>query len=661
MVPFISPIIDTWIKPKFAKILSKGKTSKDLIDHAFVNKFEEYLERSLQKNSKITILAFGNQPRDIERIYIPLTVHVEETPNLFNTNRLLSQNYRITGFNDNFIPFLGRVVITDNAGMGKSTILKYLFISAIKENKGIPVLIELRKLTACHTILDHIIQELSPIDDEFDKDFILQVIKKGDFIFFFDGLDEVPGKERKAVVSDLQNFISKAGKNQFVLTSRPESALATFSDFAQATIKPLTKDEAFDLLRKYDSGSEIAKGIIKKLKSPKADHFESFLGNPFLVSLLFKSYEYKAIIPIKKHIFYRQVYDALFESHDLSKGDSYVREKHSNLDSDDFHRVLRVLGLITVKEGRIEYSKDDILKKLALAKSFCPGIAFKLTDFLRDLLTTVPLFNSEGNYFRWSHKSFQEYFAAQYICTDAKADQAKMLREMYANDNGIRYLNVLDLCGDIDFKTFRNTVIYDLLVKYFSYYNNSYVQVNLKDIAEKEIGRRKQVCFGNILAVVIEGLGKSGKTTDALARYVDRFSRGKIKKVYFFEKRDAESNDSSTGVARFLIGYDIDGTILNIFETKLNILYKKHKKQHSFDTTDNLPKLFRSNNNYVALEINDDPNAIFNRPKNFAVVTDLFYGLVETVIDTEKAKRLLNQIITDKENEEKSDRLLKDF
>lgn len=53
-----------------------------------------------------------------------------------------------------------------------------------------------------------------------------------------------------------------------------------------------------------------------------------FLKNPLLVSLLFAAFDFKQTIPLKKHIFYRQVFDAYFDSHDLSKGDSYVHEKN---------------------------------------------------------------------------------------------------------------------------------------------------------------------------------------------------------------------------------------------------------------------------------------------------------------------------------------------
>src|SRR5262249_41244255 len=155
--------------------------------------------------------------------------------------------------------------------------------------------------------------------------------------------------------------IAKSGKNHYIMTSRPESALASFSSFAGFQMQPLRITEAFELIRKYDDSGELAEQLISKIQGETLHNIREFLTNPFLVSLLYKSYDYKPTIPFKKHIFYRQVYDSLFESHDLSKDGGYIRPKHSKLDIEDFHRILRSLGFITVKLGKVEYEKDEIL------------------------------------------------------------------------------------------------------------------------------------------------------------------------------------------------------------------------------------------------------------------------------------------------------------
>ena len=132
---------------------------------------------------------------------------------------------------------------------------------------------------------------------------------------------------------------------------------------------------------------------------------DDFLQNPLLVSLLFVAFDYKQTIPLKKHIFYRQVYDAHFDSHDLSKGDGYVHEKKSKLDIDDFDKILRFIGFECIKQQKIEFSKDELLLIIEHAKTFCVGITFNASDLFEDLLKSVPLFCQDGGYYKWVHKS----------------------------------------------------------------------------------------------------------------------------------------------------------------------------------------------------------------------------------------------------------------
>ena len=471
----VKATIERWIKPK----ISKRRDAAHVPD--LLGKFEEYLERSYTKQSYLSVLVFKNQQRLLEELYIPLEVISAKD----------STKIKIDDYHDYFIPKYQKVLITDTAGMGKSTILRYLFISCLKANKGMPVFVELRKLNKDITILDYLSGEIGE-----SKEFLEKLFKQGDFIFFLDGYDEIQYEQREQITLAIQDFISKSGKNFFALTSRPEFSLVSFPDFQEFKIKSLELDEAFALLKKYDSGGDLSDKIIAAINSGKNENVKEFLTNPLLVSLLYKSYEFKQKIPFKKHIFYRQVYDALFESHDLSKEGAPTRTKKSGLDIDDFHRVLRSLGYITVNLGKVEYGKDEILQQLSKAKERSPGLDFKTGQLLDDLVTTVPLFVLSGESYKWAHKAIQEYFAAQYICVDAKDKQAPILRAMYSNEENERYINVLDLCYDIDYKTFRHTIIYQLASEFVKHYDTGYGGFGDRQVDANEIHQRKILTFG---------------------------------------------------------------------------------------------------------------------------------------------------------------------
>jgi hypothetical protein len=301
-VPLIKSTIDEWISPALKLHFKSNKDHKNANPDDIAKCFEEYLLRTYAKLSFMNTIVFGNQQRRIQDLYIPLTV-VSTCPN--------KDSFLISEWKDDFIPAFKRVVITDTAGMGKSTILKWLFLSSLGSSQRIPIFIELRSLSAEKTILDKIYEDLCPIDKAFDKSILLNLLKSGRFLFFLDGFDEVTFEDRTKVTEDVQNFVSKAFNNLFVLASRHESALGSFGEFKEFTIKPLSKQEAYSLLRKYDSTLEYAEPLIKELEASKFEQLKELMTNPMLVSLLFKAYSYKPNIPFKKQIFYRQVFDAL--------------------------------------------------------------------------------------------------------------------------------------------------------------------------------------------------------------------------------------------------------------------------------------------------------------------------------------------------------------
>jgi hypothetical protein len=72
-------------------------------------------------------LYFGNQ-RLLEDLYVPLTV----TPVAQDLADPDKESIKITRFDSRLLPKHKRVLITDTAGMGKSTLLKFLLLPVCK-------------------------------------------------------------------------------------------------------------------------------------------------------------------------------------------------------------------------------------------------------------------------------------------------------------------------------------------------------------------------------------------------------------------------------------------------------------------------------------------------------------------------------------------------
>lgn len=484
----INASIGTYIKPKLEKLYKNTELEKDLYNIEYYIK--EYLERSYKNAEIMNTIVFKNQQKKVDDLYIPLTL---VKANAMHSNE--NEEIYIDKYRDELIDKYGKILLVDSAGMGKSTIIKYLYLTTIRENRGIPVLIELRKLEKNISIIEFILKEMNGLKEYFNSGNILSLIEGGNFIFFFDGYDEIAQESKKEVTNNLQSFISNNIKNSFIISSRDENELNCFGDFQRFDIKSLKKKEAYELIKKYDNNGELSKELINKLETEEnLKIINEFLENPLMVSLLYKAFEYKKTIPYKKHIFYRQVYDALFEEHDLSKSGAFERKKESNLDIEDFHCVLRTIGFTTLNKGVI-YSKEDFIKIIKQAKEKVIGINFNENKFIKDVIHAVPIFVKEGNEYRWAHKSFQEYFAAMYISYDSKDNQSALLNKISEKDKIQKYYNVLDFCYDIDYKKFIREIVFPILKELEKFCNETYVNNIYNSIDNEIIKIRKLIEF----------------------------------------------------------------------------------------------------------------------------------------------------------------------
>ena len=632
--PIIDPIISTIIRPKIdqlAKWIKKAEIKNKVEDNFFENKFEEYLARTYNHCQNINILIFQNQQIKISDIYYPLTIQSSKD----------HKDYKIEDFPISILENYGKVLISDTAGMGKSTLMKWIGKKIIENHLGIPILIELRNLKDNHSILDEIFNQINPIDKSFDKDLILKFLELGHFIILLDGFDEIQHKNQEIIIKEIRDFINKTHKNYFILTSRPEGALATFGDFQLFHILPLREKDAFEVIKKYDSVCPIKVGdkLIEDIKE-NFNQTKELLGNPFLVSLIYSTYTYNKDIPSNKVTFYEEIYSALFKRHDLSK-DGWTRPKKSKLDIQQFKIVLRQLAFDTAVLGEVIYTESEIINYITNSKSKCPGIEFNVVDFLDDILSSVPIFQRDGSKIKWAHKSLQDYFAADFIAFDSRKQE--ILNRIYKSDRD-GFLNILDLFYEMDYKTFRNVIIKQLLTEFIEHCETSYL--DFKGIDEETIKERR------------------AKTFNINITFLNSDDKVPITKVFEnIQKKIPEFNDAKKRAMIISLEKIMVVTSFNFKRQLIELLAIKQSAiiSHKYEKEKNV-NLVLPNKEFYKLD--DDPNSYLNKPANFKKVNSLlFYPLQNRtnknlpVLDYDKAKEELTII----ENEIKKEKELDNF
>lgn len=475
----VKTFVDTKIKPIF---INWGKDESRSIE--LEECLSEYLMRCYAKNNIMTTIVFGRLRKTLEDLYIPLTLEEYRNEDI---KWVIDENcYNIL---DNY----SRILIVDMAGMGKSTIVKYFACQGINLNKCIPIVIELRRLEKKQSILEYIQTQINSLDKNLRIEEIVDILKKGDFVIFFDGYDEIANESKSDVLDAIQEFTRKASNTKIVITSRDEDDLNSLGEYKCVNIKPLTEEEAYKLIKKYDNDGKISEKLNERLKEDSSMKvLNEFLVNPLLVSLLYKTFEYKEEIPYKKIDFYEQVYEAVFNDHDKTKGSAYTHEKKTKLSKHQFEQILRTFGFLCLKVGKVEYGSQLIHDLLEQSVGSFVCLKIIADDFLYDITHAVPFLQRDGNEYRWVHKSFMEYFASCFISVEGKEFEEKYYHKMTKFDI-YPYYNVLDFCAEINPISFRKFVVLPYIKHFVNEYVNYFENEYFADFDEEAIKMAKQL------------------------------------------------------------------------------------------------------------------------------------------------------------------------
>ncbi|AZL86558.1 NACHT domain-containing protein [Aliivibrio salmonicida] len=438
--------------------LLKAEEVNDSFNHFCRNKFIPYIARGYAKLDKSTSQLFRNKNYVVSKLYEPLTLSShssEQSP--------VVDKYPSALFNAH-----SRIIINDDAGMGKSTVLKMLYRYAVESSEIIPFYIDIKSLIKkgkVQTIQEYITNTNPDFSDDISIKFLNNEFVNKAYLFLLDGADEVSDEMKSEVFDEIKMFTENAKYCKFVVATRNEDKiLSAFNDFISFEIEPLEIEQAYSLLRKYQFGNSQADLLIEEIEKKENEAVKEFLSNPLLTSLLYIAYEHSKTIPLKKSSFFSQIYRSLYENHDATKIGYLTRPKLSGLDIDDFATILSFLAFLGRKAEKLEYEEDELIADLKLIKETHPTIDFDIRGFLIDIITRVPLFRREGLTYRWQHKSIQEFFFLSYILNiDDKDEKCNTVRALSTSKNSQKYKLVLDILYDKNQVLFHDVLTRSLL------------------------------------------------------------------------------------------------------------------------------------------------------------------------------------------------------
>ena len=379
--------------------------------------YEKYLANTRDKNGKIKTIIYRRIPKELYSFYE--CTDIEHEGKRIGTEKV-----------SDILELSNKIIISGTGGIGKSILFKHLFLNTIETSDFIPVLIELRKFNLYDSkdiiLADAVYNSLYENGFQLEKEYFEYSMRQGGYIIFLDGFDEVSKDKSQKVTEEIKSICDKYPNNRYLVSSRPTDTFIGWNDFTEVSACKLTKKQALSLINKIEFDKSVKDIFYGALDKKLFEKYESFASNPLLLTIMLLTFSNHASIPDKLNDFYEAAFSTLFNMHDATK-DCYVRDIRSKLGSEDFKTVFAYICFKSYFSSEFEFSEAKLRQYIQMAKDRFVNLQFSVDDFQEDLILSVCMLVKEGLNYRFTHRSFQEYFAAWHTCKITDEQQIKLL------------------------------------------------------------------------------------------------------------------------------------------------------------------------------------------------------------------------------------------
>ncbi|OUP26948.1 hypothetical protein B5F27_11965 [Faecalibacterium sp. An192] len=412
-------LITEAIKSGWQKVKNffQDSDAKDSIDYG--DAYEDYLQNTVDNISQIKTLLSPYTPQFFHTFY--------ECPNVQSQDEIIN-----TSNTQNLLNISNRVIITGAAGLGKTLLLKYLFLDSVENNNYIPVFIELREFNQIEisekSLYDMVYRKLSDNGFKLNEEHYAYSLDQGGYLVLMDGFDEVCKEKAEGVFRLIQRFSNKYNKNHFVISSRPSYHFMGWHNFHEIFLCSLTKEQALALISKTEYDIKTKKSFLYALKKGLFEQHKSFASNPLLLTIMLLTFSKYIAFPENINDFYDQAFLTLFYRHDDTK-DYFTRKLRCHLSYDDFKIIFSRICFFSYFEEVSKFSEDELLTYIQRASKIVNCPSFSSKEFIEDLTSSVCMLIKDGQNYFFIHRSFQEYFAAWYTGKLSDEDQYIVLTD----------------------------------------------------------------------------------------------------------------------------------------------------------------------------------------------------------------------------------------
>lgn len=404
------------LSKQFLKIAQGNGDTEDCVNTLYreslnVVDFPDYVENSKKKYSKLKTLLYTSDEHEFDEFFV--CNGISHCPH--SSSDKIIQDVTL----EKLLDISQYILLVGMGGIGKSMMMRHLFLNSIRsytQGNNLPIIVTLREFN--DDLFNLIVDSVHRFDVNFSAAHINKMLQEGKCQILLDGLDEIKVDDMELFQKQLDILIDHYPQNQFVMSTRRFSRFVELSRFTIMYMLPFTHKQALELIDRLEYCPEeprLKQQFRDKLISDYFRSHEEFVTNPLLLTLMLMSYHRFADVPEKKYLFYDQAYQTLLQRHDSDKL-AYKRVFHSVTDPADFTLVFREFCAKSYRRGDYEFDRNKFEKyfnTLSSVKRLNTDM-MKVDNFLFDVCNSACLMYEEGQTYHFLHRSFQEYFFADY-------------------------------------------------------------------------------------------------------------------------------------------------------------------------------------------------------------------------------------------------------
>lgn len=290
-----------------------------------------------------------------------------------------------------------QLIILGNAGAGKTTTLKKIFLDscyayANNERDVVPIYIQLTKLNFKNDIITN-------IEESIGGCWITYFIKRNKVLILFDGLNEISSNVRDIAILNIKDFINKHPLCPMIFTSRVYNFINYFN-FPLFKLLNLSSESIYKFIINKGGNKELYDGI----KANKG--FLDIASSPMMLTMLVEVWKKNKKIPKNKGQLYNE-----FINYNLQRE---TKKRIVNISPVHIKVILSCLAYYMKCENAIFLHRDSMYRKL---RDILNDKGFPYNDSLLfdELLNGDFLIEDIKLDISFVHETFQEFFAALYL------------------------------------------------------------------------------------------------------------------------------------------------------------------------------------------------------------------------------------------------------